>query len=198
MPTLGTILSRTDPTGHKTCHPLISDCTKIDNKMNHNERAQSWWEKLKVAGTSAAAAISKTYQTYMKTNSGTGITYSGKTSGTMTPDQNVAARDRGHHMNEDGYGPAQLDKSSTNSDAIRGREQRLIDSNGGAQSEGGTSGNAINGISPTNPYRQKYMGAADSEFGEGAAYFPGDHSLEPNGLMSPATGCGAFGDGSCE
>lgn len=37
------------------------------------------------------------------------------------------------------------------SDAIRGREQQLIDMHGGAKSQGGTSGNAINGISPNNP-----------------------------------------------
>ena len=53
-------------------------------------------------------------------------------------------------MNDKGFGPAALDKSSTNKDAIRGREQQLIDSNGGAKSQRGTSGNAINGISPNN------------------------------------------------
>lgn len=70
-----------------------------------------------------------------------------------------------HHMNEEGYGPAQLDKSSTNADAIRGREQQLIKANGGAQSEGGTSGNAINGVSPNNPKAGQYAGAAEEEFG---------------------------------
>ena len=38
-------------------------------------------------------------------------------------------------MNDKGFGPAALDKSSTNKDAIRGREQQLIDSNGGAKSQ---------------------------------------------------------------
>jgi hypothetical protein len=70
-------------------------------------------------------------------------------------------------MNEKGYGPAELDKSSPNPDVIRGREQQNIKANGGAQSEGGTSGNAINGISETNPNKQKYMNAADEELSEG-------------------------------
>jgi hypothetical protein len=36
-------------------------------------------------------------------------------------------------MNDEGFGPVQLDKSSTNLDAIRGREQQLIEENEGAQ-----------------------------------------------------------------
>ncbi len=45
-------------------------------------------------------------------------------------------------------------------DAIRGREQLLIEQNGGAKSEGGTSGNKINGISPNNKEnRGKYIRA---------------------------------------
>jgi hypothetical protein len=58
-----------------------------------------------------------------------------------------------------------LDRSSGNAAAIRGREQMLIDANGRAQSVGGTSGNAINGISPKNPKLPSYMGAAEAEFG---------------------------------
>jgi RHS repeat-associated protein len=87
----------------------------------------------------------KTHQTYTKTNKETKETYSGRTSGNKTPRENVAARDAKHHKDKDGFGPAKLDKSSTNKDAIRGREQQLIKQNGGAKSEGGTSGNAING-----------------------------------------------------
>ena len=69
-------------------------------------------------------------------------------------------------MNDKGFGPAALDKSSTNKDAIRGREQQLIDSNGGAKSQRGTSGNAINGISPNNKKKTRYMKSATDEFGE--------------------------------
>jgi hypothetical protein len=73
-------------------------------------------------------------------------------------------------MNEKGYGEAELDKSSSNPDAIRGREQQLIEANGGAQSQpGGTSGNAINGISDSNPNKETYMNAAEGEFGASEA-----------------------------
>jgi len=48
---------------------------------------------------------------------------------------------------------------------IRGREQQLIKQNGGAQSEGGTSGNAINGVGQNNPKAGQYAAAAEEEFG---------------------------------
>lgn len=107
----------------------------------------------------------KTYQTYTKTNPETGEVYSGRTSGTGTPAENVAARDASHHMNEKGFEPAVLDQSSANYYAIRGREQQLIEYYGGAKSTGGSSGNTINGISITNPKRDTYIKAATEEFG---------------------------------
>ena len=107
----------------------------------------------------------KTYQTYTKTNPETEEVYSGRTSGTGTPEENIYNRDRNHHMNDKGFGPAVLDQSSDNYAAIRGREQMLIDSNGGAKSTGGTSGNAINGISSNNPKRDYYIESARGEFG---------------------------------
>jgi hypothetical protein len=106
----------------------------------------------------------KTYQTYTKVNPSTGQVYTGRTSGTGTPAQNIARRDASHHMNAQGYGPARLDKSSTNRDAIRGREQQLIDKNGGAQSHGGTSGNRINGIGQKNPDHEHHMTEAEKAF----------------------------------
>lgn len=116
----------------------------------------------------AAASVSngKTYVTYTKVNPKTGEVYSGRASGYGTPDEIVANRDRNHHMNEKGFEKAQLDRYSTSYDAIRGREQYLIDLNGGAKSQGGTSGNAINGISPTNTNKQKYEEASRKEFGQ--------------------------------
>ncbi|MCE0484986.1 MAG: hypothetical protein LV479_12210 [Methylacidiphilales bacterium] len=107
----------------------------------------------------------KTYQTYTKTNEETGEVYTGRTSGTGTPAENVAARDKNHHMNDKGFGPAKLDKSSTNKDAIRGREQQKIDQNGGAKSDGGTSGNSIRGVRKDNPKAEQYKQAATKEFG---------------------------------
>ncbi|MBL9099499.1 MAG: hypothetical protein JNL82_01010 [Myxococcales bacterium] len=115
---------------------------------------------------SDASDAVETYQSYTKTNSTTGQVYSGRTSGTGTPRENIIQRDSRHHMNAEGYGSAQLDKSSRNPDAIRGREQFLIEKNGGAQKSGGTSGNRINGISPRNPKGASYRAAAKQEFGE--------------------------------
>jgi hypothetical protein len=50
-------------------------------------------------------------------------------------------------------------------DAIRGREQQLIDFNGGAQSMGGTSRNKINGIADLNPFRSTYIQKSIELFG---------------------------------
>lgn len=118
------------------------------------------------AKTAASFSDGKTYVTYTKVNPKTGEVYSGRASGYGTPEEVVANRDRNHHMNEKGFEKAKLDKSSTNPDAIRGREQQLIELNGGAKSQGGSSGNAINGISPTNPKRQRYEDARRKDFAQ--------------------------------
>ena len=122
----------------------------------------------RLADNAVGVAVSgeKTYQTYTKTHPVTGKIYSGRTSGKASPEQNVYNRDKHHHKNKEGYGPAVLDKSSQNPDAIRGREQYLIDLHGGAQSVGGTSGNTYNGISKTNPKAEVYNQARIQEFGE--------------------------------
>lgn len=122
---------------------------------------QTWIDPLGLACKKA-----KTYQTYTKANPKTGQVYSGRTSGNGTPLQNIARRDADHHMNNKGFGPAQLDKSSSNKNAIRGREQQLIDHYGGAQSKGGFSGNSINGISDRNKNGTKYLNASKEEFGD--------------------------------
>ncbi len=113
---------------------------------------------------SSANKSKKTYQTYTKFKKETGQTYTGRTSGKGSPFQNVAKRDKRHHKNKDGYGPAKLDASSTNKSSIRGREQLLIEKHGGAKSKEGSSGNTIQGISDKNPRRSKYLNAAKKEF----------------------------------
>ncbi|WP_285780806.1 polymorphic toxin-type HINT domain-containing protein, partial [Microtetraspora sp. NBRC 13810] len=112
------------------------------------------------------------YVTYTKTNPVTGKVYTGRTRGYGDPADIIAARDAGHHMNDQGFGPAVLDKwvegtlpvaqrhSDTAYRAIRGREQNLIDFFGGAQSAGGASGNAIRGIADDLGERSTYMDAA--------------------------------------
>lgn len=109
----------------------------------------------------------KTYTTYTRTNN-EGTVYSGRTSGKGTAEQQVATRTgRADHQAKtaEGYGPAKVDKNSANPDAIRGREQQLIEQNGGAQSAGGTSGNKINGVSPNNAKGDLYRAACKKEFG---------------------------------
>lgn len=119
-------------------------------------------------GADAAKTADKatTFQTYKKTHPETGDVYSGRTSGTADPRKNVAKRDRYHQKNKEGYDPAELDKSSSNPDAIRAREQQLIDKYGGAQSEGGTSGNRNRGVAKANPNANKYKKAAERAFPE--------------------------------
>ncbi len=109
----------------------------------------------------------KTSTTYTRTNA-EGVVYSGKTSGKGTPEQQVAARTgQPDHQAKTagGYGPGVVDKNSPNANAIRGREQQLINRNGGAQSQGGASGNKINSVSPSNPQRETYQKACTKEFG---------------------------------
>jgi len=140
--------------------PGAGQAIKAARAVEHGADAARVAEK---AGEVAKEA--KTFQTYTKTNEKTGEVYCGRTSGCGTPLENIANRDTSHHMNEKGFGPAVLDKSSTNAAAIRGREQQLIEANGGARSSGGSSGNSINGISGTNAKRDYYLNEATREFG---------------------------------
>ena len=109
----------------------------------------------------------KTHETYNKPplDPSKDGTYSGRTSGNNSPEKNVADRDKNHHKNST-HGPAVIDKTSKNSDAIRGREQQNIEKNGGAKSSNGTSGNSINGVSSKNKKAGNYKKAANKEFGE--------------------------------
>jgi hypothetical protein len=118
-----------------------------------------------VKGPPKSESSAKTYETYTKSDPVTGKVYTGRTSGTRGPLKNIQSRDYDHHMNEQGYGPARLDKSSSNPFAIRGREQQLVDKNGGSTSTGGISGNRINSVSPMNPNGGTYERSAIDEFG---------------------------------
>ena len=148
----------------KAAKEAAEKATEKTAKETAEKAAEEAAEKGIKSGKSSATQ--KTYQTYTKKNPISGEVYSGRTSGYNTPAENVARRDLNHHMNEKGYLPAQLDKTSTDYNAIRGREQMLIEANGGAKSVGGTSGNAINGISPNNKKKNIYINAAKKSFGE--------------------------------
>ena len=107
------------------------------------------------------SAAERTFQTYVKRNGNTGQVYSGRTSGMGTPLENLARRDTGHEWNGRGFGPAELDKSSSSYDAIRGREQLLQD----YHRRLGLAPDQINGISPRNVKADDYIKAALDEFG---------------------------------
>jgi len=107
--------------------------------------------------------------TYTRTNAATGEVYSGRTSGFGNPQTLVNSRAAGHPPTLSGFGPAVVDRTAPGTAqgyaAIRGREQQLIDAHGGARSEGGTSANAIRGVSRINPAAGYYNAAALTMFG---------------------------------
>ncbi|WP_460527167.1 golvesin C-terminal-like domain-containing protein [Flindersiella endophytica] len=130
-----------------------------------------------------------TYVTYTKEDPVTGEIYAGRTRGYGTPQQIVAARDRGHvDLKKRGFLPAEVDRSLNASmlyharsadpayHAIRGREQQLIDAAGGAISDARRKGastnsaNNIRGVSPYNPMGWLYHQAASAAFGQIAPY----------------------------
>jgi RHS repeat-associated protein len=120
-------------------------------------------------GTLSETKPDKTYITYIKLHPD-GRVYSGRASGYGSPEQVLAKRDNNHHMKDEEFGPAILDKvgyGETGKLAIRGREQQLIDANGGAQLDNnGTSGNKIRGVSKINPLGLIYHNSATAYFGE--------------------------------
>jgi len=101
------------------------------------------------------------YHTYAKPHLVTNDIYTGRTSGTGTTKQNLARRDQNHHRNQDGYGPAYPDKTSYNKEAIRGREQQMIEK----YRREGRAAKQINGVSPKNPKGPRYSAESIKEFG---------------------------------
>jgi len=106
--------------------------------------------------------------TYIKRKIDSEEVYAGRTSGkvsAITP-ENVAKvlrkRDSGHQRNKEGFDKAEFDQFSTKYEAIRGREQHLID----YFKTKGVCANLINGISLRNKKRALYLTAAVESFGE--------------------------------
>jgi hypothetical protein len=137
------------------------NAVKLSGKSAAANRATN---ALDLAGHSTQVPTkTKVYMTYNKPHPNPDIVpYTGQTSGTVTDmddlnqlDKILRTRDRNHHMNAQGFEPPVLDHVSTNPDVITGLEQINIDIKGGARSTGGTSSNAINGISEQNPERMK-------------------------------------------
>jgi hypothetical protein len=72
-------------------------------------------------------------------------------------------------MRAKGFGTPQIDMAASGlgaEDAIRGREQQLIDYHGGAHHQGGTSGNKYRGVNVLNIFGRIYHEAANAAFGE--------------------------------
>ena len=115
---------------------------------------------------------SKLYMTYTMTND-EGVVYSGRTSGYGTPSEVLEKRHKNHHMTGQGFSSVTIDKfayGNAGKFAIRGKEQQLIDKHGGAQSDGGYSGNAIRDVSKINPNRFVYHEASNKAFGNIVPY----------------------------
>jgi RHS repeat-associated protein len=128
----------------------------------------------------------KFWVTYTKAKinpDGTRTVYSGRTSGMyasgvptdVDADMAVKLRDMGHAiLRGEGYGDAAYDRYSVNYAAIRGREQQLIDYNGGVQSEGGFSRNKIRAVGRRNVNRFIYQAASIAAFGALPSKNPAD------------------------
>jgi hypothetical protein len=94
-----------------------------------------------------------------------GEIYAGRTSGYGSAEQLVNERYSSHHMRLFGYNNPKVDvfaQGDTGYYAIRGREQLIINENGGTGSP--RVGNSINGISILNPFRDTYISAAKARF----------------------------------
>ena len=162
VPAVGSTTVKAIKTGDK-----LVDAAKVLNKADDVVDAGRVVNKAEdvVDAGKASSRGQKTYQVYKKYNPETGETYIGRTSGYGSPQENIKRRDRNHHKNKDGFERAELIISSEDPDAIRGAEQYYIDLYGGAKSMNGTSGNAINGISPKNPNRKRYEEARKNKLG---------------------------------
>ena len=127
-----------------------------------------------------------TYVSYKKTNPLTQEVYVGRTVGYGDPRSILSRRDLSHHKTKQGFGPARIDRSipatlphyarhlDPSYQAVRGREQQLIDFYGGAWSERGRfntkSGNNIRGVAKQNPLGKIYHEAANLLFGQKYMY----------------------------
>ena len=108
------------------------------------------------------------FVTYTRTNAASGQVYSGRASGTGSPEEIVANRARTHPPRLASFGAPVVDRWAiglAGYDAIRGREQQLIDANGRAQSDNGTSANKIRGVGRFNPLAGMFDIASTAAFG---------------------------------
>ena len=109
------------------------------------------------------------YVTYVLTNPKTSQVYVGRTSGIGDP-LKIAQNRYYHHWfrRSQGYTNLRVDQWSRSYDAIRGREQQLIDFYGGIGSK--KLGNYIRGVAKWNPSGRYFHSESNKEFGNIAPY----------------------------
>jgi hypothetical protein len=107
--------------------------------------------------------------TYVKRHPETGELYVGMSSGevdgiSQEEAERVLKRREAapHHKNKDGFLPGDVDRYSTDYEAIRGREQMLKES----FAKNGSGTNQNNPISPRNKKKAIYMNKAFTTFGD--------------------------------
>ncbi len=121
------------------------------------------------AARTQAAKDTAQFVSYTLTNPQTSQVYIGRTSGVGTPEQLVLKRYYGHlFRRSQGFRNPRVDKWSRSRDAIRGREQQLIDFYGGIGSK--RVGNYIRGVSKWNIKGRRYHNASNTYFGKLAPY----------------------------
>lgn len=134
-----------------------------------------------VAGTLLVGAViadaindyqNKIYVTYTLTNPETGQVYVGRTSGFGTPQQIANKRYYNHSLKRAlGFGKPVVDKFAIGiegKNAIRGREQQLIDYHGGIGNK--RVANKIRGVARWNPNGRYYHSKSNDYFGNIAPY----------------------------
>jgi len=110
-------------------------------------------------------ALLRTYITYTLTNFDSGQTYIGRASGFGDPYKILHKRFSSHKYRKSGFDNPQLDKAIQGKmayQAIRGREQILIEYYGGISSP--LVANKVNGISKYNIFRSNFLEVAHKYF----------------------------------
>jgi RHS repeat-associated protein len=169
-----------DPSGLKKC-----PCVDLDSDASLAEAAALAATRTAAVGGSVVSGVGtvvvaavatydilkRTYVTYSLTNPTTGQIYVGRTSGFGDAESIMLTRYAGHSRRAEGFGNPQLDRFAQGprgKNAIRGREQQLIDFHGGVGNP--RVANCIRGVSKWNPLGRLYHQASNAMFGPLSPY----------------------------
>ncbi len=180
--------------------PSAKQQDKKRQSANDNESDAERTSPFPTPDKSDAAKQGRIYVTYTKFNRKTGRYYSGRTSMVIDLERPhypqalkaVDQRDANHHLDENdepknpAFVPAQIDVFDVGTAVeyrnryedlayfrIRGREQQLMDSFGGAWSDTGEpykTENALRGVAKANPQGRRFHEAATSYWGKKSEY----------------------------